>query len=158
MKKTFTLVDCLEEVMDIWNFGRNFNDIPNSNLFIPTKTTLMTKPKFIEAEDELGFRLIDKDDKKTTTPRIDPTKPLNPLKGVKLMPNTHTIELYKKEYVMHKPFYKLRRLSEFRNPFGPSSYKQTRLFSTSTRDMVTQVNPFRHFFASQDLNASPFRQ
>lgn len=157
-KKIFTLVDCLEEVMDLWTIGRNFNDIPNSNLFIPTKTTLMTKPKFIEAEDEMGFRLINRDDKKTTTPRIDPTLPLNPLKGVKLMPNKHTVELYKEEWKLRKPYFKLRRLSEFQNPFGKTSYKQTRLFSTSTRDPVAQVNPFRHFFATQELNASPFRQ
>ena len=157
-KKIFTLVDCLEEVMDLWSYGRNFWDIPTHNLYIPTKTTLMQKPKFIEAEDELGWRLIDRNDKKTTTPRIDPTAPLNPLKGIKLMPNNFTVNAYEKKYVMHKPFFKLRRLSEMKNSFGPTRYKVTRLFSTSTRDPVQQVNPFRHFFASQELNASPFRQ
>jgi len=157
-KKIFTLVDCLEEVMDLWSYGPNFWDLPTHNLFIPTKTTLMMKPKFIEAEDELGWRLIDRNDKKTTTPKIDPTAPLNPLKGIKLMPNNLMRDAFEKKYVMHKPFFKLRRLSEMKPGFGAARYKIHRLFSTQTRDPVQQVNPFRHFFASQELNASPFRQ
>lgn len=44
-KKTFTLVDCLEEAMDLWHFGKNWFDVPTHNLYIPVKTTLMMKPK-----------------------------------------------------------------------------------------------------------------
>lgn len=88
-RKIFTLVDCLEEVMDLWHFGKSWFDLPTHNLFIPTPTTLMMKPKFNQAEDEFGWRLIDRHDKKTTIPRINPTGPLNPLKGVKLQPNLH---------------------------------------------------------------------
>lgn len=47
----------------------------------------MPKPKFNDSDDQLGIRLIDRNDKKTTTPRIDPIAPLNPLKGIKISPN-----------------------------------------------------------------------
>lgn len=87
-KEIYKLVDCLEDTMDLWSYGHNTADIPLHNLFIPTKTTLMTKPKLVEAEDELGWRLVDRKDKKTTMPRIHPTMPLSPLKGVPLQPNT----------------------------------------------------------------------
>lgn len=157
-KKIFTLVDCLEEVMDFWTFGRNHWDIPTHNLFIPTKTTLMTKPKFVTAEDELGVRLIDRDDKKTTTPKIDPVAPLNPLKGIRMAPNKFTVKAYETEVKYKFTFHKYRRLSEEKPKFGSARYKIHRLFSTSTRDPVQEINPLRHFFTQQDLNASPFRQ
>ena len=86
-KQIFTLVECLEEAIDLWHFGRNTFEMPVHNLFIPTKTTLMMKPKFVQSEDELGWRLIDRNDKHKTTPRINPTGPLNPLKGAALSPN-----------------------------------------------------------------------
>ena len=86
-KQIFTLVDALEETMDLWHFGKHYFEWPTHNLYIPVQTTLMMKPKFISSEDELGWRLIDRNDKKTTTPRIHPTQPLNPLKGVRLSPN-----------------------------------------------------------------------
>lgn len=88
-KSVFTLVDCLEEAMDLWHFGKNWFELPTHNLYIPVKTTLMMKPKLTQGEDEFGWRLIDRHDKKTTTPRIHPTQPLNPLKGVSLAPNMH---------------------------------------------------------------------
>ena len=83
-RKLFTLVDCLEETMDLWAYGRRVFEIPVHNSYIPVKTTLMPRPKLSSTTDELGTRYIDKDDKKTTTPRINPVGPLNPLKGVRL--------------------------------------------------------------------------
>ena len=164
--------------MDFWTVGRDFMEIPTHNLFIPTKTTLMTKPKFVEAENELGVRLIDRDDKKTTTPKIDPIAPLNPLKGIRLQPNTFTVNAYEKYASKpNKPFHKLRRLSEMKPRFGSARYKIHRLFSTinlpdapqdannatgsldaNTRNAMDELNPLRHFIASQKLNESPFRQ
>lgn len=86
-RKLFTLVECLEETMDLWAHGRKLFDMPVHNIYIPVKTTLMPKPKFDETEDEMGIRLIDRNDKKTTTPRINPVAPLNPLKGVRMSPS-----------------------------------------------------------------------
>lgn len=114
-RKLFTLVDCLEETMDLWAYGRRVFDIPVHNTYIPVKTTLMPKPKLSSTTDELGIRYIDKNDKKTTTPRINPVAPLNPLKGVKISPHpgyrddtspNHSVTL------PHKSFGKYRRLSK----------------------------------------------
>jgi hypothetical protein len=101
--------------MDLWHFGRNPFDMPVHNLYIPVKTTLMMKPKFVKGEDELGWRLIDRHDKTKTTPRIDPIAPLNPLKGVPLSPNLYKekIDTIVKDTHEYTPtFFKRRGISK----------------------------------------------
>lgn len=50
-RERFKLVDCLEETMDLWTFGRKIFDMPVHNVYIPVKTTLMPKPKFNDSDD-----------------------------------------------------------------------------------------------------------
>lgn len=119
-RKLFTMVDCLEETMDLWSYGRNLFEIPTHNVYIPVKTTLMSRPKFIETEDELGVRLINRNDKSTTTPRINPLAPLNPLKGIKMSPrarNKSNDQIEKKD---DKVWNRLRNNSRLRKAPNPA--------------------------------------
>jgi hypothetical protein len=115
----FTLVECLEETMDLWSYGRNLFEVPTHNVYIPVKTTLMSRPKFIETEDELGVRLINRNDKSTTTARINPLAPLNPLKGIKLSPRARTKSNEQHERNNDKIWNRLRNASKLRKAPNP---------------------------------------
>lgn len=117
-RKIFKLVDCLEETMDLWSYGRNFKEMPVHNAYIPVKTTLMAKPKFDDTDDEFGIRLIDRHDKTTTTPRINPLAPLSPLKGIRMSPSKgvpRNVKLEEEDAErIPKDFRKWRRISHVR--------------------------------------------
>lgn len=156
-RKLFTLVDCLEETMDLWSYGRNIFEVPTHNVYIPVKTTLMSKPKFIETEDELGVRLINRNDKSTTTPRINPLAPLSPLKGIKLSPRSRVKTYEQHERPNDKIWNTLRTPSKLPNaPKVATKFK----FSTLTVPQPIYLSPLQKFFGLQrlSLNKSPFRQ
>ena len=156
-RKLFTLVDCLEETMDLWSYGRNIFEVPTHNVYIPVKTTLMSRPKFIETEDELGVRLINRNDKSTTTPRINPLAPLSPLKGIKLTPRVRAKTYEQHERPDHKIWNNLRFPSKMSNaPKVVTKFK----FSTLTVPQPIYLSPLQTFFGLQrlSLNESPFRQ
>jgi hypothetical protein len=54
-RKWFTLVDALDDTLDMFAYGRNMFDFSMINTYIPVKHTIMPKPSLLE-NDELGFR------------------------------------------------------------------------------------------------------
>lgn len=54
-KKWFTLVDALDDTIDMWGYGRNMYDFPVHNSYVPVRHTIMPKPNLTD-NDELGFR------------------------------------------------------------------------------------------------------
>ena len=87
-RKFFSLVEVLEDTMDIWHLGTKMFDYPVHNTYVPA-TTLLQKPKnLVNETDELGWRYNEIADKKTTHKRVNPAGQLNPLSGFKM-----TVEL-----------------------------------------------------------------
>ena len=78
-KKVFTLVECLEETMDLWSYGRDPFHTPVTNSYVPVRHTLMPKPDLSNKEQELGYRYNNFDDKSTTRDPINPIGRLSPL-------------------------------------------------------------------------------
>ena len=77
-KRWFKLVDCLEEASDWWNYGHDMVTVPFYNVYIPTKNTLINKPKMNdEANDETSYRY--------NLNRLSPYYYLNTLKGRVIM-------------------------------------------------------------------------
>jgi hypothetical protein len=102
-REWYKLVDCLEEVTNFWNYGRDFTTMPTYNTYMPTRTHLMDKPDMMDAEnDDLGYKMNLK--------RVSPYNYLNTLKGYKMLPRPAA----KPSMNPHKPkFYKKwRRLSQ----------------------------------------------
>jgi len=54
-QKWFTLVDDLDDTLEMWAYGRNMFDFPVIKTYIPVKHTIMPKP-VLDKNDELGFR------------------------------------------------------------------------------------------------------
>lgn len=54
-QKWFTLVDALDDTLDMWAYGRSMFDFPVTNTYIPVRHTIMPKP-VLDNNDELGFR------------------------------------------------------------------------------------------------------
>jgi len=54
-QKWFTLVDNLDDTLEMWAYGCNMFDFPVINTYIPVKHTIMPKP-VLDNNDELGFR------------------------------------------------------------------------------------------------------
>lgn len=44
MREWFKLVDALEEVTDLWNWGSNMTAIPTYNTYVPTRSNIIKKP------------------------------------------------------------------------------------------------------------------
>jgi len=52
-RKRFTLVEALEENMDVWSLGRNHYDVsPHNNHYIPVKHTIMPKPDLLDSKSD----------------------------------------------------------------------------------------------------------
>lgn len=59
-KKVFTLVEALEENMDMHNLGRNIWDVPVHNTYVPVRHTIMPKPDLQDNKsDDLLYRFND---------------------------------------------------------------------------------------------------
>jgi hypothetical protein len=72
------LVDALEDATDFWNYGHNYVEFPTYNLYIPTKNTLIQRPKMSDdAADETSYRY--------NLNRLSPYHYLNTLKGKTLL-------------------------------------------------------------------------
>ena len=61
--------------MDTWTHGRNLFEIPNYNVYVPTKVNLIPRPKFeTDSSKEKGYRY--------NLNRMSPYMYLNPLKCI----------------------------------------------------------------------------
>ncbi len=75
----YKLVDCLEEVTNFWNYGKNFTTVPTDNVYIPTRQTIMNKPDLLEGDrDDVSYKF--------NMNRLSPAHTLNTLKGFKMNP------------------------------------------------------------------------
>jgi hypothetical protein len=115
-KKVFTLVEALEENMDVWNLGRNMWDVPVHNTYVPVRHTIMPKPDLQDTKrDDLAFRFNERDnDRQQTEQRVNPVGQLNPLKGYRMGPaaSPRFIADHRPE---NKKWSKWRRLSKIKN-------------------------------------------
>jgi len=46
IKEPYTFVEALEEVTDFWSYGRSIYSLPANNIYVPSRVTVMPKPKF----------------------------------------------------------------------------------------------------------------
>ena len=74
-KRNYTVVDCLEEVIDLHRYGSTKFNFPITNSYVPTKQNIMTRPDLMNntEEDDLGMRY--------NMSRVSPHYYHNPLKG-----------------------------------------------------------------------------
>lgn len=70
-QKWFTLVDALDDTLDMWAYGRSMFDFPVTNTYIPVRHTIMPKP-MLDNNDELGFRFNRDDQKDKPQVKINP--------------------------------------------------------------------------------------
>ncbi len=49
------MVDALDDTLDMWHYGNNMYKIPEHNIYIPVKHTIMKKP-ILNDQDDIGFR------------------------------------------------------------------------------------------------------
>ena len=54
-KKWYTLIDALDDTIDMWGYGRNMYDYPVQNSYVPVRHTIMPKPNLTD-NDDIGFR------------------------------------------------------------------------------------------------------
>lgn len=102
-REWYKLVDALEEVTNFWSYGRDFTTIPNYNIYIPTRHTLMKKPDMHdEQHDDLSYRY--------NVHRMTPYHYLNTLKGHHMWPLPAERRPHL-EYGKPKFYNKWRRLS-----------------------------------------------
>lgn len=103
-RKWYCLVDCLEEVTDFWNYGKDFTTMPDYNVFMPTKNHLMNRPDMLDGDnDDLGYRY--------NLNRVSPAHYLNTLKAYKMSPPAENKPTPPTS--MYKPkFARWRRLSQ----------------------------------------------
>jgi hypothetical protein len=117
--KWYTLVDALNETLDMWHFGKNKFGYALNNTYLPVKHTILRRPSFTDAyNDDLGFRYgSDTYDGLD----IDPTAPNNPLKGYAMAPGAEHLPTssYNKA---RKKYMKWRRLSHVRTQYKFSTW------------------------------------
>lgn len=78
-KSWYKLVDALEEVTNLWSYGRSVYFLPRYNLYVPARQTIMPKPKLgDERNDDTSYRF--------DVNRVTPYHYLNTLKGYKMNP------------------------------------------------------------------------
>ena len=55
-KEWYTKVQALESFSDYWNYGRSITAMPDHNIYIPVKNTIMPKPSFFgfDKQDQEG--------------------------------------------------------------------------------------------------------
>lgn len=101
-KRWFTLVECLEEVTDFWNYGHDFTTVPSYNVYMPTKNHVVNKPNMLDDRgDDTSYRYNEH--------RVSPYFFLNTLKGYKMGTN---VPLKKRPFEReHKRSIKWKRLS-----------------------------------------------
>jgi len=51
-KEWFTKVEALELFTNFWSFGRGISSIPETNVYIPVRQTILPRPKFRDMQDE----------------------------------------------------------------------------------------------------------
>lgn len=103
-KEWFKLIDCLEETVNFWSYGRDIARAPLHGSYIPVRHTIMPKPRMDPTNDELDYRF--------NLHKLGPTEQLNPLKSYKMSPQfkeKNWSGLY--EYRSRKRWVKDRRLS-----------------------------------------------
>jgi hypothetical protein len=54
-KKWYTLIEVLDDTIDMWAYGRNMYDFPLHNSYVPVRHTIMPKPNLTD-NDDIGFR------------------------------------------------------------------------------------------------------
>jgi hypothetical protein len=54
-RKWYTLVDALDDTIDMYAYGRSMFDFPVHNTYIPVRNTIMPKPD-LHNNEEFGFR------------------------------------------------------------------------------------------------------
>jgi hypothetical protein len=114
--KWFTLIDSLEDCVDMWHYGHSFfGRIPLHNIYIPVKHTIMPKPNLVDKQyDDLQFR-YGRDTYDGL--KIDPTSEYNPLQTYKMTGLNQKRRILGDQH--GKQFYKYRRLSHLkRQPRG----------------------------------------
>lgn len=82
--KYFTLVDALDDTIDMWHYGRTMfgGVLPLHNSYIPVKHTIMPKPNLVDKQhDDLQFRFGNNN---YDGLNMDPTTPHNPLASYKM--------------------------------------------------------------------------
>ena len=70
----YKLVDCLEEVTDFWNYGKDLTTMPTYNTYMPTRNHIMPKPNLNDSEGDDASH-------KYNLQRVTPYQYLNPLKS-----------------------------------------------------------------------------
>lgn len=56
-RRVYTLVECLEETLDVLALGVDPYEIPQTNIYVPVTNTIMRKPDMTAgADEEFGFR------------------------------------------------------------------------------------------------------
>lgn len=129
--KWFTLVDALDDTVDMWHYGKGKWNIPVHNTYIPVKHTIMPKPKLLESyNDDIGFRFGQTFDKLA----INPVQQINPLKGFRMGPPVERKADAKEPGGKKWPH--LRRLSHVHRRFS----------TTITRSSVENVDAVRKYF------------
>ena len=70
-RKWYTMVDALDDTVNMWYYGRNRTSLQMHNIYIPVRHTIMPKPDLLIGSDELGFRYNDMSDKSKEPTRIN---------------------------------------------------------------------------------------
>lgn len=122
-KKWFTLVDAIEEVINLFEYGSSLTSIPSYNNYVPAKTTIMKRPNLSdERADDLSYQY--------GTTRVSPYFYQTALKGHKMAPNAPPRPI--KDLYKAKKIVKDTRLSR--------GYKHYGLFSTVNTN-ANQMTP-----------------
>ena len=78
-KKYFKLIDCLEETVNFWTYGREIaKPPPSGGIYTPVRHTIMPKPKMNARDDEFDYRY--------NLHKLSPVSQLSSLKAYKMSP------------------------------------------------------------------------
>ena len=151
--KWFTLVDALNDHLDMIHHGKNMWNFPLHNCYIPVRHTILKKPSMVDGySDDLGYH-YGKTGQNATYDGLDlhPFKPNNPLKGYRMGSPPKERSDWNIHYAQGKPFRKTIHFNRFSKPKTQYGRERVhnRYFSTTTQlcTPLQNVSAVRKYFA-----------
>lgn len=149
--KWFTLVDALNDHLDMVHHGKNRWDFPLHNTYIPVRHTILKKPSMVDGlSDDLGYHYGKVGQNNSTYDGLDlhPFKPNQPLKAYRMASPPVERNDFPRHNMSGRPYRKTmhkHRFSVPRNQYGRQRY----MFSTSVDVCapVCNVAAVRKYFA-----------